>query len=90
MIFDWSPGDILDAPGIVVNPSTYAEISAPDSGTAQSLANAAIAGGIDVVAIQVGADVIVFFDSGNNNGTADDVVVLAGRTLADVDVGGFV
>ncbi len=73
MIFDWTPGDVIDALGVVVNPSTYAEISAPDATTAQTLANAAIAGGIDVVATQVGADVIVFFDSSNNNGTADDV-----------------
>lgn len=90
VIFDWSFGDVIDAPGVVVSPATYAEISATDATTAQTLANAAIAGGIDVIAVQVVADVVVFFDSSANNGTADDVIVLAGASLADVDFGSFI
>jgi hypothetical protein len=44
-------------------------------------------GANDIVAIQVGSDVVVFADS-NNSGTltaADNAVVLVGRTLTDID-----
>ena len=51
------------------------------------LGNAQIGSGTaEYVAVQVGADVIVFADSRNDDGVADDAVVLAGRTLADIDL----
>ena len=37
-----------------------------------------------MVAVQVGSDVIVFADNGNDNGGFDDAVILVGRTLADI------
>jgi hypothetical protein len=89
VILDWDAGDLLDAPGAAPTPATYAELLASDTLLAQSLANSLIAGGIDVVVVQAGADLIVFFDSAANNGTADDAVVMAGRSLADIDVGRF-
>uniref|UniRef100_UPI00398304FD hypothetical protein n=1 Tax=Phenylobacterium sp. TaxID=1871053 RepID=UPI00398304FD len=88
IITDWNDTDTIDFQGIVAG--SYAEATAADFTAAVTLANAAIAGGTDVVAVQVGADVIVFADSANNNGTADDAVALIGRTLADIDSGSFI
>jgi hypothetical protein len=34
--------------------------------------------------------VVVFADTGNNNGTAEDAVVLVGRTLADISAANVV
>ena len=53
-----------------------------------TLANSQIAGGVvDYVVIQVGSDVVVFCDTAGNNGSAEDAVVLVGRTLADIGAG---
>jgi Ca2+-binding RTX toxin-like protein len=90
VIMDWNPGDLIDALGTPPTPATYAELSADDATTAQTLANAAISGGIDVVVVRVAADLIVFIDSSANNGTADDAIVLAGRSLADIDWSSFI
>ena len=38
----------------------------------------------EMVAVAVGSDVVVFADSGNDNGTADDAVILQGRSLAGI------
>ncbi len=37
-----------------------------------------------MVAVAIGGDVAVYADSADNNGVADDLVVLSGRTLADI------
>jgi hypothetical protein len=44
---------------------------------------------IDYVVVQVGGDVVVFADTGALN-TADDAVVLVGRTLADISADNIV
>ena len=54
------------------------------------LADIQISAGNNYVAVRVGGDVVVFVDSGNNNGTAEDAIVLVGRTLADVEPANFV
>ena len=56
---------------------------------ALSFANGQIAAGQNYVAVQVGADVIIFADSAGNDGTADSAVMLVGRTLADIAFGNF-
>ena len=45
---------------------------------------------VAAVAVQIGADVVVFADSGADNGSADDAVALVGRTLADISTANFV
>src|SRR4051812_1953244 len=47
-------------------------------------ASATQAATVNFVAVQVGADVVVFADSAGNNGTADDAITLVGKTLADI------
>ena len=89
-VTDWQTGDSLTFGGATGTITNYLESSATDYAAAQTFANAQINGGVvDYVAVQVGTSVVVFADSGNNNGTAEDAVVLVGRTLADIDFGNF-
>ena len=68
-----------------MNGTNYTEITASTYDEALAAAGGLIAAGtINFVAVQVGADVVLFVDTANNNGTADDAVVLVGRTLADI------
>lgn len=70
--------------------SNYAETSAASYAAALTAANAQIAGGVvNYVSVQVGGDVYVFADEANNNGGADGVVLLVGRTLNDIAFGNF-
>jgi Ca2+-binding RTX toxin-like protein len=63
--------------------------SANSYGDALTLASAKIASGADdAVAVQVGADVVVFADSHHTN-HADVAVILVGRTLAGIGMGDF-
>ena len=58
---------------------------------AKAIADAQIAGGIvNVVAVQVGADVVVFGDSSGDDGSADSAVVLVGKTLNDISVANII
>jgi Ca2+-binding RTX toxin-like protein len=84
---DWSSSDSLAFAHAGQMAGDFLAASAADFASAQTLANAAIgAGSKNFVAVQVGADVVVFADSGNDNGLADDAVVLKGRVLADISV----
>ena len=90
VVSDWNSGDTIRFAQVAGDTSTYAETTAGDFASATALANGLIAGGsVNVVAVQIGSDVAVFADSANNNGTQDDVVVLSGRTLADVSGANF-
>lgn len=87
LILDWTQGDSLAFADGVVIPSQYLRLEAATPAEARSLANAAIASGeANYVAVQVGTDVLIFADSANNNGVADDAVILVGRSLADLIV----
>src|SRR5207253_3082995 len=94
-IRDWESTDTIDftnAALVAGNGTNYAlEATAPDYATAKAAADSAIAGGvIDYYVVQVGTDVVVFADSNNDNGTADDAVVLVGRSLNDIGPGNIV
>ena len=91
-ILDWTGGRSTGPPDHIAfaglasaTPTTYLELKAANYGAAKLLADVQIAAGNDYVAVQIGADVVLFVDSGSNNGTAEDAVVLVGRTLADID-----
>ncbi|MDZ4370680.1 MAG: calcium-binding protein, partial [Phenylobacterium sp.] len=88
-ILDWEATDALDFAviGAATDGVNYIELTASTYDAALTLANTQIANGNDYVVIQVGADVVVFADTGNNNGTAEDAVALVGRTLADISAG---
>jgi Ca2+-binding RTX toxin-like protein len=63
--------------------ANFATDTAADFKTAMADANAKIAAGADFVAVQVGADVVVFADEiGEHH--ADSAVLLVGKTLADI------
>ncbi len=80
-ILDWSSEDrlVFRGPG-----QPYSETTATDFASALTAAQGLISGGAaEVVAVQVGADVIVFADA--SAGTSVDVAaMLVGRTLADI------
>lgn len=91
-VLDWAggrslgPSDQIQFIGLAAaTPTTYLEMTASSYGAAKLLADGQIAAGNNYVAVQIGADVVLFVDSGNNNGTADDAVMFVGRTLADID-----
>jgi Ca2+-binding RTX toxin-like protein len=65
--------------------ANYVEGRAADHASALYYANTQVVGGaIDYVAVQVGGDVVVFADTGQNNGAADSAVLLVGRSLSDI------
>lgn len=91
-ILDWTGGaDRIHFIGLVgATRTTYLELNAADYGSAKMLADSQVAAGNNYVAVQVGGDVVLFVDSANNNGAADDAVMLVGRTLADIDYANIV
>lgn len=90
LITDWEPGDRLTFAGLSVTSANFAKTTAASSTAALEAANALIgAGTIDVVAVEVGGNVMVFADTLQNNGEADDWVTLTDRSLADISVGQF-
>lgn len=97
VITDWSAEDRLyfaggpeDAPVGAGTAGNYMETSAADYAAARTLADGQIAGGsVNYVAVQVGADVFVFADSGLDNAAADSAVRLVGRSLADISSSNF-
>ena len=90
VIQDWSSSDILVFAHSGQLNGDFLAATAPDLASAHILADAAIGGGLEnFVAVQVGADVVVFADSGADNIAADDAVVLKGRTLADISINNF-
>lgn len=91
-ILDWAggrsagPSDQIVFIGLpAATQTTYLEMTASSYGVSKVLADVQIAAGNNYVAVQVGPDVVLFVDSGNNNGVAEDAVILVGRTLADID-----
>lgn len=79
--------DTLDFGGLTATETSFATDTAADYDAALAAANAKMAdGAVDVVAVQVGDDVIVFADNAGEAG-ADAAVVLTGRTLTDVGFG---
>jgi Ca2+-binding RTX toxin-like protein len=89
-ITDWNSGDLLLFANVPASASEYAENSAADFTVATNYASGLIvSGAANVVAVQVGGDVVVFADSAANNGSFDDVVILTGKTLADVSYTNF-
>lgn len=71
--------------GVSTGEGHYTELTADSFDAALAAANAKMAehSSLDVVAVQVGDDVIVFVDQGDTD-QADPAVVLVGRTLADI------
>lgn len=70
-----------DAPAATAG--NFATDTAVDFKTALTDANAKMAAGADFVAVQVGADVVVFADEVGEH-HADSAVLLVGKTLADI------
>jgi Ca2+-binding RTX toxin-like protein len=90
VVTDWSSSDTVRFAHMSGDATAYAEGSAADYGSATTFANNLIASGsVNVVAVQIGSDVAVFADSADDNGSVDDLVVLSGRTLADVSASNF-
>lgn len=91
VIGDWESGDSLHfAPISIYGAQTgeYAEVVSDTFEHALVVANAQVMHGAIYVAAQVGADVIVFAQTdGDVTNGADMAVILAGRTLADIDFG---
>ncbi|MDZ4373496.1 MAG: calcium-binding protein [Phenylobacterium sp.] len=87
-ITDWSVADRFRL-SFVVGPS-YAETTAGDF-TAAVLAaqNTFAAGATEVLAVQVGGDVVLFVDGGARN-TIETGVILVGRSLADISETNFI
>ena len=95
VIGDWERGDQLhfaQASIYAILPREYSEFVADSYEHALAIANAHIsAAGAHYAAAQVGDDVVVFADSdGDPTNGADVSIILAGRTLADIDLGNFV
>lgn len=85
VIVDWSRDDAI-AVGRGAAAGGYFISSQDTFAQALAVANERIGtGAADNVVVAVGPDLIVFFDSLDNNGTADDAVILSGRSLADID-----
>lgn len=95
-IWDWSRADKLSFGALKVTTGNYAETRAASFADAEAAANALIAkGDIDVVAVGVGAGILVFVDSAQNNGAAEDIVwlgesVAVQLSLDDIAVTNFV
>ena len=90
VVTDWNSSDTVRFAHPSGDATRFAEGSAADYATASAFANNLIASGAaNVVAVQIGGDVAVFADSADDNGTADDLLVLSGRTLADVSATNF-
>jgi len=70
-----------DAPAVTT--AGFATDTAADFNTALADANAKMAAGADFVAVQVGADVIVFADEVGEH-HVESAVLLVGKTLADI------
>jgi Ca2+-binding RTX toxin-like protein len=95
-VLDWESQDHLffanadTGAGVGAGTSAnYVELTASDYASALAAANAQIHGGtIEYVAVQVGADVVVFADTFLNH-TAGSAALLVGRSLADISASNF-
>ena len=97
VITDWVSTDALKVAAVGTGVTFYHNdtLTASTFGGAVTAANTQIAtthAGDKYAAVQVGSDVIVFIDS-NASGTittADDAILLTGRTLADIAATNFI
>ena len=90
VVTDWSSADTIRFAHPMGDGTAYVEDTAADLVSAAARANQLIgSGAANVVAMAVGNDVVVYADSAGDNGVADDVVILSGRTLADVSYVNF-
>jgi Ca2+-binding RTX toxin-like protein len=88
-ITDWQAGDHIQLRTAVAT-AAYAETSAGDFAAAVAAAQGMIGGGsIEVVAVQVGGDVVIFADASTAN-VVDVASVLVGRSLTDIAGDNFV
>lgn len=86
-ITSWQVEDRIQLRGAATG---YTETTASDFAAAMANAQTLLSGGTaEVVAVQVGTDVILFADTVGANAIQTSTV-LVGRTLADIDVGAFV
>ena len=93
-ITDWNSSDQLIFASVPATSADYVEGSASDFTSAAAYANGLIASGsANLVAVAYdsggGVNVAIFADSANDNGSADDVVILTGSGLADVSYTNF-
>lgn len=95
-IADWRAGDLMSFGALKVSAANYAEITADGPYAAELAADALIAQGVvDVVVVKAGLYLLVFADSRQDNGRADESVMLVQTatremTLDDIDAGQFV
>ena len=85
-IADFTHGDdrLIFGGRLTLSDTNFTSAKAGSYGDALKSAAATLhAGHIDLVAVQVGADVIVFADAGGHN-QVDESVILVGKTLADI------
>jgi Ca2+-binding RTX toxin-like protein len=88
-ITDWEVVDHIKLRGPIGGPNGYAELTATDFFDGIGRAGQLLAGGtVEVVAVQVGSDVLVFADAGASN-AVDTATFLIGRTLADISADNF-
>ncbi len=89
-ITGWGSTDALSFAYGPSGASDIAKTTAADYASALTAANALIAAGTDnIVITAVGSDLYVFADSANDNGVADDVVMIKGHVLSDLSVSNF-
>lgn len=89
VVSDWNSSDAVQFAHVPTG-ATYAEATAADYGAAANIARDLIStGAVNVVAVAVGNDVAIYADTADDNGSADDVIILTGRTLADVSASNF-
>ncbi|WP_372785147.1 calcium-binding protein [Phenylobacterium sp.] len=90
-VSDWVSSDTLEFSGLLGKAGRYEEASAQSLEAATAFANQEIASGAaDYVAVQVQNFVMVFADTHNDNGVADDAVQLAGARLFDISAANVV
>ena len=82
-INDWTSADRIEFGDAAGSGTNYAEATAADFAAAVTAAEALMDGTVIYVAVAIGSDVVVFYDDGGN-GTADESVLLVGKTLADI------
>lgn len=87
-ITHWENSDHIQLRG-KITADQYVERTADTLFAAQNAAEAALQGGAEVVAVQVGTDVVVYTDV-SAGVSIHNAVLLAGRTLADIAFDNFV
>lgn len=80
-ILDWSASDVLDL-GVAGTAANFTQLSADSYADALTAATARIGDVIKTVAVQVGADVVVFTAMSGSSPT--EAIVLVGRSLTDI------